>query len=60
MVLPVVLGFALFGKNLLNVWPIVGGVLLIVFGIALVSGEWDNWMNWLRAKVGAGGVGANL
>jgi cytochrome c-type biogenesis protein len=30
----------------------VGGVLLIVIGVLLVSGQWDHWMNQLRADVG--------
>ena len=34
-----------------------GGGLLILIGALLVSGEWNTWMDWLRANVGAGGVG---
>ena len=29
-----------------------GGVLLIVIGVLLVSGEWNHWMDELRAQVG--------
>ena len=29
-----------------------GGVLLIVIGILLVTGQWDHWMNELRAQFG--------
>jgi cytochrome c-type biogenesis protein len=38
----------------------LGGVLLIVFGVLLVTGTWDHWMNLLRTKVGTGGVGSDL
>jgi cytochrome c-type biogenesis protein len=39
----------------------VGGVLLIVIGVLLVSGLWNHWMDELRSAVGPGaGVGANL
>ena len=30
----------------------VGGVLLIVIGVLLVTGEWNHWMDELRAQVG--------
>jgi cytochrome c-type biogenesis protein len=35
----------------------IGGALLIVIGIALMTGEWGDFMNWLRATVGVGTVG---
>jgi cytochrome c-type biogenesis protein len=35
----------------------IGGVLLIVIGLALVTGGWTDFVNWLRATVGAGQVG---
>jgi cytochrome c-type biogenesis protein len=38
----------------------IGGVLLIVIGVLLVSGAWDHWMNWLRDTVGNTGVGTDL
>jgi cytochrome c-type biogenesis protein len=39
----------------------VGGVLLIVIGILLVSGEWNQWMDSLRSGVGPNsGIGSNL
>ena len=39
----------------------VGGALLIVIGVLLVSGLWNHWMNELRSSVGPGsGIGANL
>lgn len=39
----------------------VGGGLLIVMGVLLLTGLWDHWMNVLRASVGANtGVGARL
>jgi cytochrome c-type biogenesis protein len=31
----------------------IGGAFLIAIGILLLSGEWDHWMNLLRANVGA-------
>ena len=31
-----------------------GGVLLIVIGVLLVSGEWNHWMDALRSSVGQG------
>jgi len=30
-----------------------GGVLLIVIGLLLVTGQWDHWMNELRAQFGS-------
>ena len=39
----------------------IGGGVLIVMGVLLVSGVWDHWMNVLRATFGANtGVGARL
>lgn len=39
----------------------VGGGVLIIMGVLLISGIWDHWMNLLRATVGPNtGVGANL
>jgi cytochrome c-type biogenesis protein len=34
-----------------------GGVLLILIGLALVTGAWDEFMNWLRAAAGPSAVG---
>jgi cytochrome c-type biogenesis protein len=34
----------------------VGGALLIIVGIALVTGGWLDFVNWLRATVGVGEV----
>ncbi|HEV7896437.1 MAG TPA: cytochrome c biogenesis protein CcdA [Planosporangium sp.] len=34
----------------------LGGVLLIVVGVALVTGGWFDFITWLRATVGAGEV----
>ena len=31
----------------------IGGAFLIAIGVLLLSGEWDHWMNLLRANVGA-------
>ena len=39
----------------------LGGAVLLVMGVLLVSGVWDHWMNVLRATVGPNtGVGSNL
>ena len=39
----------------------LGGVLLIVIGVLLVTGVWDHWMNELRSSVGPGaGIGGGL
>ncbi|PZS14380.1 MAG: cytochrome C biogenesis protein ResC [Pseudonocardiales bacterium] len=39
----------------------VGGVLLIVFGLLLVTGTWNHWMDELRSTVGPGaGIGSGL
>ncbi len=35
----------------------IGGALLIVIGLALMTGAWGDFMNWLRATIGAGTVG---
>ena len=39
----------------------IGGAVLVVMGVLLVSGVWDHWMNVLRATFGPNtGVGARL
>jgi hypothetical protein len=38
----------------------VGGALLIVIGVLLVSGVWDHWMIELRANFSTVGVGSGL
>jgi cytochrome c-type biogenesis protein len=35
----------------------IGGALLIIIGIALMTGAWGDFANWLRATVGTGTVG---
>jgi cytochrome c-type biogenesis protein len=35
----------------------VGGALLVLVGLALVTGGWAEFVNWLRATVGPGTVG---
>jgi cytochrome c-type biogenesis protein len=35
----------------------IGGGLLIVVGLALVTGAWGEFLNWLRATIGPGSVG---
>jgi cytochrome c-type biogenesis protein len=40
-----------------SVWVTrIGGVLLVVVGIALITGGWGDFVNWLRATVGVGEV----
>ena len=34
----------------------IGGVLLILVGLALMTGAWTEFVNWLRATVGVGEV----
>lgn len=60
------LAFALGFRRMLGVFAVirrntrwvtrVGGVLLIVIGIALVTGGWTDFINWLRATIGPGSV----
>jgi cytochrome c-type biogenesis protein len=41
-----------------SVWVTrVGGAMLILVGLALATGLWDGFLNWLRAAVGPGEVG---
>jgi len=41
-----------------NVWITrLGGLLLVAVGLALVSGAWTEFVNWLRATVGPGQIG---
>ena len=35
----------------------IGGALLVLVGLALVTGGWTEFLNWLRATVGPGSVG---
>jgi len=35
----------------------IGGALLVLVGLALVTGGWTEFVNWLRATVGVGTVG---
>ena len=35
----------------------VGGALLVAVGLALVTGAWTEFVNWLRATVGPGQIG---
>ncbi|MEV6526582.1 cytochrome c biogenesis protein CcdA [Longispora sp. NPDC051575] len=35
----------------------IGGALLVVVGLALATGVWGEFLNWLRATVGPGSVG---
>lgn len=35
----------------------LGGVLLVVVGLALVTGAWTGFVNWLRVTVGPGQIG---
>ncbi|UQX88882.1 cytochrome c biogenesis protein CcdA [Jatrophihabitans telluris] len=38
----------------------LGGAVLIVMGVLLLTGTWDQWMNWLRSEFSNAGVGAGL
>ncbi|MDT4937709.1 MAG: cytochrome c-type biosis protein [Pseudonocardiales bacterium] len=38
----------------------VGGGLLIIIGVLLVTGAWNHWMDALRGAVGSTGVGSGL
>lgn len=38
----------------------LGGALLILIGVLLLTGTWDQWMNDLRASFGSTGIGAGL
>src|SRR5439155_24415134 len=41
-----------------SVWVTrTGGVLLVAVGLALISGVWGEFLNWLRATVGPGQIG---
>jgi cytochrome c-type biogenesis protein len=41
-----------------SVWVTrIGGALLVLVGLALVTGGWTEFINWLRTTVGAGTVG---
>jgi cytochrome c-type biogenesis protein len=61
------LAFGLGFRRLLGVFAVirrnsrwvtrVGGALLLVIGLALVTGGWTDFLDWLRATVGAGKVG---
>jgi cytochrome c-type biogenesis protein len=34
----------------------IGGALLIVVGLALVTGAWDDFVTWMKVTVGPGSV----
>ena len=38
----------------------LGGALLILIGVLLLTGTWDQWMNELRASFGSTGIGSGL
>lgn len=38
----------------------IGGVMLIVLGLLLVTGLWDGFMNWLRAWLAAKGLATSV
>lgn len=41
-----------------SVWVTrLGGILLVAVGLALVTGVWTDFINWLRATVGPGQIG---
>jgi cytochrome c-type biogenesis protein len=48
--------FAAIRRN--SVWVTrIGGALLVLIGLALITGGWTDFINWLRATIGAGTVG---
>jgi cytochrome c-type biogenesis protein len=50
-----------FVRRHIRVVSQVGGLLLIVIGVLLVTGEWNHWMDQLRSTVGPGsGIGGGL
>ena len=59
--------FALGFRRLLGVFAVIrrhsrwvsriGGALLVIVGLMLVTGLWTDFTNWLRATVGPGEVG---
>jgi cytochrome c-type biogenesis protein len=61
------LAFGLGFRKLLGVFAVIrrhsgwvtriGGALLVLVGLALVTGGWLDFITWLRATVGAGAVG---
>jgi cytochrome c-type biogenesis protein len=61
------LAFGLGFRKLLGLFAVVrrhsawitraGGALLVLVGLALVTGGWLDFINWLRATVGPGAVG---
>ena len=56
-----VTGALTFVRTHMRVISVIGGVLLIAIGLALVTGEWNTWMDWLRARFGqSSGVGSDL
>jgi cytochrome c-type biogenesis protein len=34
----------------------IGGTLLILVGLALITGAWGDFITWLRATIGPGSV----
>jgi cytochrome c-type biogenesis protein len=42
-----------FVRRHMGVISRIGGVLLVLFGVLLVTGQWDHWMNELRATFGS-------
>jgi cytochrome c-type biogenesis protein len=38
----------------------LGGGLLVLMGVLLLTGVWDDWMNWLRLEFASTGVGSGI
>lgn len=38
----------------------LGGGLLVLMGVLLLTGVWDDWMNWLRLEFAGTGVGSGI
>ena len=45
-------GALAFVRRHLGVVSRIGGALLVIIGVLLVTGQWDHWMNELNATFG--------
>jgi cytochrome c-type biogenesis protein len=54
------LTFSAFARRHARTVMRVGGVLLVVLGLLLVTGAWDAVMMWLRAWLAATGLGSSV
>jgi cytochrome c-type biogenesis protein len=54
------LTFSAFARRHARTVMRVGGVLLVVLGLLLVTGAWDSVMMWLRAWLATTGLGTSV